>query len=105
VPGDDEAAAGRVPAGAADPLPDPAAAPPAAPAAIGAPIGAAADESSADRGAIMGADATGAAPTGEELTAAADSPFPTPPARPDVAVPADEPGETTGAPGTLPDAD
>jgi len=56
----------------------------------------------------MGADATGAAPTGDELNAAADSPLPTPPtppARPCVAVPADEPGDTTGAPDALPDAD
>jgi hypothetical protein len=108
VPDDDEAAAGRVPAGAADPLPEPAAAPPAAPAPIGAPIGAAVDESSADRGAIVGADTTGGAPAGEELSAAADSPLPTPPtppARPCVAVPADEPGDTTGVPGTLPDAE
>jgi hypothetical protein len=108
VPGDDEAAAGFVPAGATDPLPEPAAAPPAAPAPIGAPIGAAADESSADRGAIMGADAAGAAPAGEELTAAADSPLPTPrtpPALPGVAVPADEPGDTTGAPPTVLDVE
>jgi len=46
----------------------------------------------------MGADATGAAPTGEELNAAADSPLPTPPARPGVAVRDDEPGDTTDAP-------
>jgi hypothetical protein len=46
----------------------------------------------------MGADATGAAPTGEELSAAADSPLPTPPARPGVAVRDDEPGDTTDAP-------
>ena len=59
----------------------------------------------------MGADATGGVPAGEELTAAADSPLPTPPtpptppARPGVAVPAAEPGDTTGAPATVPDAE
>jgi len=108
VPGDDEAAAGFVPAGATDPLPEPAAAPPAAPAPIGAPIGAAADESSLARGATTGADAAGTAPAGEELTAAADSPLPTPPtppALPGVAFPADEPAGTTGAPPTLPDVE
>jgi hypothetical protein len=56
----------------------------------------------------MGADAAGAAPAGEELTAAADSPLPTPrtpPALPGVAVPADEPGDTTGAPPTVLDVE
>jgi hypothetical protein len=51
----------------------------------------------------MGADATGAAPTGEELSAAADSPLPTPPARPGVEFPADGLTTATGTPCAVPD--